>query len=189
MKLLKPILIAALIAGIGDLAYAFIHFPMINPANTPMSILQSISAGWVGGKAASAGGLTTAVIGGLTEFLLTGIMATVYILAARSITDLRKFWWVLGPCYGVVVMVVMYAVVLPLAANHGGPNLPDGALILERCKPNAAGKLTPGMCTGQDHQLLYGTILVHVFDIGLVIAACARFFWPAATETSSDLGA
>jgi hypothetical protein len=177
-KLLVPILAATIIAGVGDLIYAFIHFQMVNPANTPQSILQSIASGWIGGPAARDGGVATAVLGGATEFLLTFIMASVYIVAAQWITDLRKYWWVLGPAYGVVVMVVMYSVVLPLAANHGGPNLPDGALILANCKPTATGKLTPGLCTGQDHQMLYGTILIHIFDIGLVIAACARFLWP-----------
>ena len=29
-----------------------------------------------------------------------------------------------------------------------------------------------------DHQMLYATILVHMFIVGLVISACARFLWP-----------
>jgi hypothetical protein len=179
MKLLLPIVAGALAAGIGDLIYASIHFPMLNPANTPVSIFQSIAAGWLGGKAAGEGGMATAALGAVTEFILTGIMASVYVLAAQRITDLRKFWWVLGPCYGVVVMVVMYSVVLPLAANHGGPNLPDGGLILANCTPTRSGKVSAAVCTGTDHQLLYATILVHVIIVGLFISAAARFLWPA----------
>lgn len=179
MKLWLPIAAGALAAGVGDLIYANIHFPMLNPANTPVSILQSIASGWIGGKAASEGGMATAALGAVTEFILTGIMASVYVIAAQWITDLRKFWWVLGPCYGVVIMVVMYSVVLPLAANHGGPNLPDGGLILANCTVSKSGKVSPGACTGTDHQLLYGTILVHLIVIGLFISAAARFLWPA----------
>jgi hypothetical protein len=98
------------------------------------------------------------------EFVLTLIMALVYVAAARHIHDLRRFWWLLGPCYGIVVMVVMYTVVLPLSAVHGSGALPDGPR-------GPDGKIT-------DHQMLYGTILVHMFAVGLVISACARFLWP-----------
>ena len=91
MKFWVPIVCAALAAGVADLVYANIHFPMLNPANTPMSILQSIAAGWVGGEAARAGGMATAALGLFSEFLLTGIMAAVYIIASQWITDLRKF--------------------------------------------------------------------------------------------------
>lgn len=179
MKLWLPILVAALIATVADIVYANIHFAMINPRNTPVSIFQSIAAGWIGGKAAGEGGMATAALGAATEVFLTAIMAAVYIIAAQWIADLRRFWWLLGPCYGIVVMVMMYAIVLPLAANHGGPNLPDGQLTLANCRITN-GRTGPGACTGVDHQLLYGTILIHMLGVGLPIGAAARFLWPRA---------
>jgi hypothetical protein len=61
-------------------------------------------------------------------------------------------------------MVVMYTVVLPLSAVHGGGALPDDP------------RGPDGRITG--HQMLYGAILVHMFIVGLVVSACARFLWP-----------
>ncbi len=160
--LLKPILIAALISGIADLVYASIHIGSYYHMS-PMQIFQSIARG-VLGPAAMEGGWGSASLGITLEFLLTTIMAGIYTIAAARITDLRRFWWLLGPCYGIVVMVVMYTVVLPLSAAHGGGALPDGPR-------GPDGKVT-------DHQMLYATILVHMFIVGLVIAACARYLWP-----------
>ncbi len=149
MGLWKPIVVAALVAGTADLVYASIH--IASYYHMPLQqLFQSIARGLLG-PAAMQGGWSTASLGIALEFLMTLIMAKVYILAATRITDLRRYWWLLGPCYGIVVMVVMYTVVLPLSAIHGSGALPKGP------------------------QMLYATILVHMFLIGLVISACARF--------------
>jgi hypothetical protein len=162
MKLWKPIAVAALLAGVFDLVYATIHLGGYYGL-TPMQIFQSIARG-VLGPATTTGGWGSASLGLFLEFVLTAIMAAVYIVAAQWITDLRKFWWLLGPCYGIVVMVVMYVVVLPLSAVHGNSALPDGPR-------GPDGRVT-------DHQVLYGTIFAHTVLVGLVISACARFLWP-----------
>jgi hypothetical protein len=161
-RLMRPILVAALIAGVTDLVYAWIHIGGYYHLDS-MQIFQSIARGLLG-PAAMDGGWGSAALGIALEFLLTSIMAGIYMIAATRITDLRQFWWLLGPCYGIVVMVVMYTVVLPLSAAHGSGALPDGPR-------GPDGRII-------DHQMLYGTILVHVFIIGLVIAACARYLWP-----------
>ncbi len=161
-KLWLPIAVAALIAGVADLVYAVIHIGGYYKME-PMQIFQSIARG-VLGPATTDGGWGSAGLGIALEFVLTLIMAAVYIIPAKHITDLRKYWWLLGPCYGIVVMVVMYTVVLPLSAVHGSGALPDGPR-------GPDGKIT-------DHQMLYATILVHMFIVGLVISACARFLWP-----------
>ena len=161
-RLWKPIIIAALIAGAADLLYASIHIANYYKME-PMQVFQSIARG-VLGSAAMDGGWTSAALGVTLEFALTLIMAAVYIIPAARITDLRKYWWLLGPCYGIVVMVVMYTIVLPLSAVHGSGALPDGPR-------GPDGRII-------DHQMLYGTILVHMFIVGLVVSACARFLWP-----------
>ncbi len=171
MKLWKPIVVAALIAGTLDLAYAFVHIGNYYSLE-PMQILQSIARG-VLGPAASEGGWASASLGLVLEFVLTLIMASVYMIAAQRMTDLRRYWWLLGPCYGIVVMVVMYTVVLPLAATHGSGALPDGPR-------GPDGKIT-------DHQMLYATILVHMFIVGLVISASARFLWPTSLGPKKEL--
>ena len=160
--LLKPIVIAALIAGSADLAYATIHIASYYQM-APMQIFQSIARGMLG-AAAMDGGWGSVLLGVALEFVMTFIMAAVYIVAATRLADLRTYWWLLGPCYGIVVMVVMYTVVLPLSAVHGSGALPDGPR-------GPDGKVT-------DHQMLYATILVHMFIVGLVVSACARFLWP-----------
>jgi hypothetical protein len=190
MKLWKPILVAALVAGVLDLIYAVIHiggyYDMM-----PMQIFQSIARG-VLGPATTEGGWGSASLGLFLEFVLTAIMAAVYIIPAQWITDLRKFWWLLGPCYGIVVMVVMYVVVLPLSAVHGSSALPDSRMDLMTCRPFAAPPdpsmfsvelgsgphIDPRTCRITDHQMLYGTIFAHMILVGLVVSACARFLWP-----------
>ena len=167
-KLWKPILVAALISGTADLIYASIHIGSYYNLQ-PMQIFQSIASG-VLGPAAMVGGSAAAGLGLALEFLMTLIMAVVYIVPARHITDLRRYWWLLGPCYGIVVMVVMYTVVLPLSAAHGSGALPDGPR-------GPDGKIA-------DHQMLYATIAVHMFLIGLVVSACARFLWPRELRTA-----
>jgi hypothetical protein len=162
MKLWKPILAAAILAGAADLIYATIHFGAYY-GMAPMQIFQSISSGLLG-KASSEGGWGSAGLGFFLEFVLTAIMAAVYIVPARWITDLRKYWWLLAPCYGIVVMVAMYVVVLPLSAAHGGSTLPDGPR-------GPDGRIT-------DHQILYGTIFAHMILVGLPIGWAARYLWP-----------
>lgn len=162
VRLWKPIVVAALIVGVADLSYAFIHIGSYFKLDA-MQILQSIARG-VMGPAAAEGGWGSAIFGLVLEFVLTLIMASIYIAAARHMNDLRRFWWIMGPAYGIVVMVVMYTVVLPLSTTHGSGALPDGPR-------GPDGKIT-------DHQMLYATILVHMFIVGMVISACARFLWP-----------
>jgi hypothetical protein len=158
-SLWKPIVVAALVAGVADLVYATLHIGSYYSME-PMQIFQSIARG-VLGPAAMEGGWRTATLGVVLEFVLTAIMAAIYVIAATRIVDLRKYWWLLGPCYGIVVMVVMYTIVLPLSAVHGSGALPNGPR-------GPDGTIT-------DHQMLYGTLLVHMFVVGLVISACARF--------------
>ena len=160
-RLWKPIVIAALISGVLDLLYASIHIGRYYHM-APMEIFQSIARGVLGPSAMN-GGWGTAGLGVVLEFTLTLIMAATYMLAAIRIVDLRRYWWLLGPCYGIVVMVVMYTVVLPLSAVHGSGALPNGPR-------GPDGSIT-------DHQMLYGTLLVHMFVVGLVVSASARFLW------------
>ena len=171
MKLWKPIVVAALIAGVLDLIYATVHLGGYYGLS-PMQIFQSIARG-VLGPATTEGGWGSASLGIFLEFVLTGIMAAVYIVPAQKMTDLRTYWWIMGPCYGIILMCVMYWVVLPLSAVHGNSALPDS-------RPGPDGKIV-------DHQILYGTIFAHTILVGLVISACARFLWPK-SETTAAIG-
>ena len=163
MNLLRPILAGALVAGALDLIYACVHFGLVADLS-PMVIFQSIAAGLIGSSAASAGGWASASLGFGLEFVLTAIMAAIYVFAARCMPDLRRVWWLLGPCYGIILMVGMYLVVLPLAMTQSQPELPDG----------------PG------HQFLYGSLFAHMFLVGLPISAAARYLWPSEDQPEAQ---
>lgn len=88
-SLWRPIVVAALIAGTADLVYASIHIASYY-GMAPLRIFQSIARG-VLRAAAMQGGWGSTCLGITPEFLLTLFMASVYIIAATSISDLRKF--------------------------------------------------------------------------------------------------
>ena len=73
------------------------------------------------GNAAFAGGPATAVLGLVLDFLMTTIMAGVFILSADRIPLLRRYVIPGSLLYGFGVFIVMNFIVLPLSA---APPLP-----------------------------------------------------------------
>ena len=73
------------------------------------------------GKAAFAGGLATALLGAVLEFLMTFIIAGIFILSAYQIPLLRRYVIVGSLLYGVGVFIVMTFIVLPLSAAPPSP--------------------------------------------------------------------
>jgi len=80
-----------------------------------MSVLQYIASGAMG-NAAFAGGLATALLGVILEFLMTIIIAGVYILGVDRIPFLRRYVIAGSLLYGFGVFIVMNFIVLPLSA-------------------------------------------------------------------------
>jgi uncharacterized membrane protein YagU involved in acid resistance len=68
------------------------------------------------GNAAFTGGLATALLGVVLEFLMTIIIAGVFILSADRISLLRRYVIVGSLLYGFGVFIVMNFIVLPLSA-------------------------------------------------------------------------
>ena len=85
-----------------------------------ISLLQYIASGAMG-KAAFAGGLATALLGAVLEFLMTFIIAGIFILSAYQIPLLRRYVIVGSLLYGVGVFIVMNFIVLPLSAAPPSP--------------------------------------------------------------------
>jgi hypothetical protein len=85
-----------------------------------ISSLQYVASG-VLGDAAFAGGLTTAILGLILEFVMTIIIAGVFILSVDSIPLLRQHIIPGSLLYGFGVFVVMNFIVVPLSA---APPLP-----------------------------------------------------------------
>lgn len=153
MRLLKAlsvpraILYGGLTVGALDLLDALIFFGVRSGAQ-PMGILHSIAAGWLGRDAARAGGVTTAILGLVSHFLVAFTIVTVYVVASRFMPALRRNWLVCGLAFGVVAYFVMTWFVVPLS-NAGSGTI------------TYALPVTPVLTNG---------ILIHLFGVGLPAA-------------------
>jgi hypothetical protein len=78
-------------------------------------VIQYVASG-VMGNAAFAGGLVTALLGLVIHFLISFIVAGVFILSTGRIPLLQRNSILGSLLYGVGVFVVLYYVVLPLSA-------------------------------------------------------------------------
>jgi len=141
------ILIGGLIAGILDLTSAILITLYYHGNVTRM--LQGIASGALG-KAAFDGGTSTAALGVGFHFLIAFIWTTVFYVASRKIGFLTAQPIIAGVLYGVVVYLIMYLGVQPLAGLH--PKF--GLLTTSRA------------------------VLVHIFCVGLPIALSIKRFAP-----------
>ncbi|HEX5942724.1 MAG TPA: hypothetical protein VFY66_10630 [Anaerolineales bacterium] len=125
-SLLRLSLIGGIIAGflhfliqIGIVFGLILKSPLI-------SSFQYVASGAMG-DAAFTGGLATALLGLVLDFIMTTIMAGVFILSVDRIPLLRRHVIVGSILYGFGVFIVMNLIVLPLSA---APALPAPSLWL-----------------------------------------------------------
>lgn len=142
--LARTILVGGLIVGVLDIADALV-VAAVN-GTPPGRVLQSIASG-VLGRAAYAGGWSSAVLGLVLHFLIAGGVSAVYVAASRLWPTLRRRPWVWGPLYGIVVFLAMYRIVVPMAGLNAWP---------------------------QRWPALANTVFAHVFAVGLPIALWTR---------------
>jgi len=110
----RTIIRATLVAGTLDILMAITDTSLAGRSITGM--FRSIASGPFGdGMRESSAG---APVGLLVHFAIMAVIAAVYVLAARRIASLARYWWIAGPIYGVGVWLVMYGIVLP--ARFGG---------------------------------------------------------------------
>ena len=91
-----------------------------------ISSLQYLASGAIG-NAAFTGGLATGLLGVILEFIITIIIAGIFILSADRIPLLRRHVIIGSLLYGFGVFIVMNFIVLPLSA---APPLPAPPLWL-----------------------------------------------------------
>ncbi len=127
----RAIVWGGLLAGLGDITFAFVVWRSIGPVR----VLQSVASGLLG-AAAREGGLATAALGAVLHFTIAFIWATVFWLASRRLKVLVRHPVVCGLLYGVVVYAFMYCVVLPLSAIHASLPRDASAILL-----NSAGHM------------------------------------------------
>ena len=114
-SLLRPIALGGLIIGTVQLIIQeWIVFSLVQ-GNPFISVLQYISSA-VMGNAAFEGGIATALLGVLLHFLVSFVVAGVFILSADRIPFLRRYAIASALLYGFGVFIVMNLIVLPLSA-------------------------------------------------------------------------
>jgi len=118
-SLIKPILIAGLVAGILDISDALIFF-YVRSHVPPMRLFQGIAAGLIG-KSSFSDGLGSAALGLLMHFCIATFWAAVFVIAARSLPALRRHAVASGMVYGLIVYAIMNYLVLPRTHAHPLP--------------------------------------------------------------------
>ena len=150
-KLLQPILIGGLIAGVLDITYAFV-FSYLRSGRTPAFVLQSVASGALG-RDAYQGGAKTAALGLGFHFVIALAAAVIYVLASRALPFMTTHPIFSGIIYGLCVYAFMYCVVLRVSAIRATTwpwSLPKSVFI--------------------------GGLLIHMFGIGLPIALVNRHY-------------
>lgn len=122
-----PALAAALwggfVAGTIDIGAA----SLISGYN-PLVILKYIAGGLLG-KSALAGGPPVAALGLLLQWVMSIIIATIFVLAARRLVLLLRQWPLWGVVYGLAIFVVMNYLVVPLSSLHAAPHFTTSSFI------------------------------------------------------------
>lgn len=109
-SMLIAILIGGFIAGSIDIGAAALIYHV-----SPVIILHAIASGLLG-KPAFQGGASIALLGLILQWLMSWLIAGVYVFAAQRLTWMRRRWLAAGLAYGVVIYAVMNYVVRPLSA-------------------------------------------------------------------------
>ncbi len=133
----KSILWGGIAAGTLSLSAALILGRM--QGTRSYIVLQSIASGLLS-DIAFMGGSFTAALGAVLHFMIASGVATVCCVLARKLSVVNKFFFIVGPVYGIMVCLVMKMTILPLSAfptvlfqsPHStflGPNLAAGLLI------------------------------------------------------------
>lgn len=104
------VLVGGLIAGTVDIGAA----SLINWLS-PIIVLHSIASG-VLGSASFTGGAASAVLGLVLQWLMSLLIAAIFVLLATRLASARRYWVVAGIAYGVLVFFVMNYLVVPLSA-------------------------------------------------------------------------
>ncbi len=166
----RAILIGGAAAGVLDILYAFVVYGPLSYGLTPVQVLQSVAAGWIGRDASRDGGLATAALGLATHFMIATIMAAVFVIVATRVKTLTAEPIVSGLLYGLVLYVMMNYVVVPLSAaganGHFATSLADATERLQ----TAFSALRP-----KDPWQLAGTVFTHTVFVGVPIALAARW--------------
>lgn len=108
--MLRPILIATLIAGALDIMSAFVFAGLAG--TTPVGVLRYVASGPFGEAPTATAGW--AAVGLAVHFGIMACMAAAYMLLARRLSWLRRYPIPAGIAYGLLLWLIMYWIVKPL---------------------------------------------------------------------------
>ena len=116
----RPIVVGGLIIGTADtvLYHWFVSSVL---GGYPLTIVYQYIASGALGESAFAGGFATALLGVLFHFLISIVIAGVFILSVDRIPFLRRLAFVSALLYGFGVFIVMNMIVIPLSATPPVP--------------------------------------------------------------------
>ena len=146
-SLLRLSVIAGLIIGLADEIIYHWFVTSVLGGVPLISLYQYIASGALG-DSAFAGGIATALLGVLFHYLISIVIAGVFILSADRISLLRRYLIPGSLLYGFGVFIVMNMIVTPLSA-------------------------TPPLPTPTTSQLIV-TILDHILVFGLLLGILVR---------------
>lgn len=183
-RTLTAILIGGLAAGVLDILYAFVVYGPLSYGLSPVGVLQSVAAGWIGREAAQTGGAGTAALGAATHFGIALVMAAVYVIAARSMSVLTRAPIVWGVVYGLILYVTMNYIVVPLSSAGAGGHFPAGAGEAMTRLSESFSMIRPRYDANYPW-MIPGTVLTHTVLVGVPIALAARRFGPPRIDIAS----
>ena len=108
--MLRPVLVATVIAGTLDLLSAFVFAGLAGM--TPPAILVYVASGPFGDMPTDS--LGWAAVGLLVHFVIMACMAAAYVRVAPRIPALLRHPIVAGLVYGLLLWIIMYWIVKPL---------------------------------------------------------------------------
>lgn len=108
--MLRPILIATLVAGTLDILSAFVFAGIAGM--TPMGVLQFVASGPFGDARTATPGW--AAVGLAVHFAIMACMVAAYMIVAPRFPALLRHPVVAGIAYGFLLWIIMYWIVRPL---------------------------------------------------------------------------
>lgn len=119
----RAILIGGFAAGTVDIGAACLIYFV-----GPVVILKAIASGLIG-PASFQGGAATALLGLALQWLMSCLIAGIYVLATSKMARVRRRWVLSGLVCGAVVFGVMNYIVVPLSAIGEFPAFTPGKFI------------------------------------------------------------
>jgi len=115
---------AGLVAGTIDVfAPEIIHFIKTQAWISPLAVMRYIAGGVVGLDNARNGGVPMAAFGMLMQWLMSMLIAMIFVVAAVRMRWLARNWIPGGLAYGTIVFFVMNWVVVPLSMIGRSPQM------------------------------------------------------------------